>query len=707
MTAQFSNRPWFKWSLISLFLIWIFGMVGVFYVVQKPFSLVGLQNLTQLQGLPLQFSGVAVGRTLLDLLTALGLWWFNLGLGLWLYQQLMKRFPQTETAEATDHSGLRWVIIGSGLGFGLVGLIIFLLGLLGLIQPPILLALTIGGSVITAPRVLAALKQVRLPAMPPLLKLYLLLTLGLALTIALLPPSDWDGLFYHLTGPKLYLSAGRILPGIDIPHFSFPALFEMQFMLAMALRGATAAKLLHFGFSLLLAGLVYSLAQKQLRAKNSWPAIAILFSMPMVLTLASWAYNDLALAFFQVAALALALNYQASLATDRPDYGHLILSGIFCGLAMSLKYTSFIAPLTLVGLLLWWHWTRRESPRKVVIAVGLFALTAGLVAAPWYLKNWAFTGNPVYPFVFEGLYWDDFRSVAYSGAGSGIGFDLSAILTLPYFLTLGLHDANYVDGRTGPLFLAFLPLILLYGIFQYRRSQRPPALNGLLIFVLAQYLFWLLGVIWSDGLWQSRLLLPALVGLCPVLAWLLDDLRHLNHPQFSLQRFLYLLLPVVLVLGLIDQLLSDQFRANWFSYRPLSYLIGTETEAAYLGRRLGVHYQAMAEIETQFPPQAVVAFLWEPRSYYCQLDCRPDSILDEFGHLQYLHGSDPAAIVQAWREKGISHVLVHRLGYDFLLHDGDTTPEIRPNVELLKALESEYLELIFDLDGAYQGYRIK
>jgi hypothetical protein len=103
----------------------------------------------------------------------------------------------------------------------------------------------------------------------------------------------------------------------------------------------------------------------------------------------------------------------------------------------------------------------------------------------------------------------------------------------------------------------------------------------------------------------------------------------------------------------------------------------------------------------------VVVFLWEPRSFYCQRDCRPDSILDEFGHLEYLHGPNAAAIAQAWHNQGITHILVHRLGYNFLLGDPTTTPEVRPNAALLQALEADYFEPVIDLGGAYQVYRLK
>lgn len=692
-----------KWGLIALFVLWIFAVSGVFYVTQKPVSPTDLPTLLQSSAQPFRFSAAALGRTALDLAAALWLWALAIGLGRWGIRGLVKDDPGSGTPDE--------VIFSAGLGFGGLGLIVFALGLAGLLNRTILFATTIFLSLIALPQLLHLVRRWRnrRPAQPtdrPSLpvKLYLLITLGLGLTIALLPPTDWDGLFYHLTGPKLYLAAGRISSGIDIPHLSFPGLFEMLFTLGISLRGDVTAKLLHFGFSLLLAALVYRLGTRHLRLKNGRLSILILFSIPMVLTLAGWAYNDLALAFFQVGALYTLLTWR-----EEKQAARLILGGLFCGLSMSLKYTSIFAPVTLGGLLLWWLWRDRIRPAPAFKSALAFGLPAVLVALPWYLKNWLFTGNPVYPFVFGGAFWDEFRSAAYSGAGSGIGFDLVGLLTLPYQLTLGLHDANYIDGRTGPLFLAFLPLLLVYGVFRYRKKNFPPALDGLLVFALAQYAFWTFGVAWSAGLWQSRLLLPAFVALCPALAWMIDDLRYLNHRQFSLNHFLGLFIGIVLLLGLVDQLFNNQIgsKSGWLYYRPLHHLVGTETRTDYLTRRLGVHYAAMETLNTELPPDAVVLFLWEPRSYYCRLDCRPDSILDTYNHLQYLHGSDAEAIVQQWKTDGITHVLVFKLGLDFLLAEADVPPELRPDPALLNQLEAQFMEPTLDVFGAYQVYRLK
>ncbi len=707
-----------KWLLISLFIGWIFFSTTIFYTVQKPITAESIISLIQSDKPNFIFSWTALARTLLNLGVGLWLWGLSLGIGAWAYRNIIP----VKHIELT--SWLEGILFSLGLGLGLLGLLVFGLGLLRLLQSLTLYIITITLTVLTLPYSLRLLRQVdesqeqrgKSPPKPSkgglgryLFIIYAILNLGLSLTLTLLPPTDWDGLFYHLTGPKHYLAAGHIVSGLDIPHLSFPSLFEMLYLLAMALRNDITAKLLHFGFILLLAGLVYIITKRWLGLKQDWSALAFLFAMPMLFTLGSWAYNDLVLAFYQVAALyALLKGLEASWRTNRQ---WLLLSGLFCGLAMSLKYTSFITPMTL-GSLLWWSLWRRKASWAIFWRASLsFGLSATLVALPWYLKNWAFTGNPVYPFIFGGTFWDDFRSVAYSGAGTGIGFDPIALLTLPYTLTLGIQDANYLDGRMGPLFLAYLPLILLYGLFRYRRSTTPSGdkIVPLLIFTAAQVAFWTLGVMWSDRLWQSRLLLTALVVLCPVLAWILADLVHLNHPQFSLQSFLMLFLACVLTLNMTDHLFNNQIQSwsGWVYHQPWHYLLGSETREAYLTRRIGLHYTAMTRLNQDLPAEATVVFLWEPRSYYCDLDCRPDSILDRYGHLQYLYGPNPEAITDAWLADGVTHVLVFQSGLNFLGEEDNVPAALRPDITLLAQLKQEHFELLIDLPAGYQIYRLK
>jgi 4-amino-4-deoxy-L-arabinose transferase-like glycosyltransferase len=674
-----------RWLLTALFILWIFFVLSSFFAVQKPFSV---------------DNALAALRTVLDLAAAGWMVLLALAMGTRLLRLLLREDP----------SPLESLVLGTALGLGALGLLSLALGLAGLFHPAVALGVTVVLSVVFAPQMVHLCRRWRdyrldnRPGWP--IALYLSLLTLLTLAVALLPATDMDGLFYHLTAPKLYLQQGGIRSGIDIPHLSFPSLMEMLYAWAMLLRGDVAAKLLHALFGWLLAGLVYLTTRRSLAPKAAWRAVAVLASMPMVSTLAGWAYNDLALAFFQLASLYAFLKSANRPIGDQPigKTRWLALSGIFAGLALGLKYTGFITPLVIASLILWrtYHVSRstEHGARSTLSSLAAFALPALLVALPWYVKNWAFTGNPVYPFLsnlFDSLHWDAFRNDWYSASGTGIGLRPTTLLALPWLITLGVRDVNYWDGRTGPLFLIFLPFILLYGLFRYRRRapDRPPALDALLAFALAQFIFWTAGVIWSRLLWQSRLLLPCLAALSPVVGWLWTDLPRFDPPRFSMSGVVRLAIGLTLVLTLADLCLLT------LKIDPFPYLIGTETRDEYLTRRLGTYYATMQQINEDLPASARIVFLWEPRSYYCRRDCRPDSILDAFPHLVYQHGS-AEAIARVWHKEGITHVLIHRSGLNFLLDHGST----KVDTALLAQLEVHFLSQVFDVQGAYQVYAL-
>jgi hypothetical protein len=110
----------------------------------------------------------------------------------------------------------------------------------------------------------------------------------------------------------------------------------------------------------------------------------------------------------------------------------------------------------------------------------------------------------------------------------------------------------------------------------------------------------------------------------------------------------------------------------------------------------------MQQINDTLPPDAVVIFLWEPRSYYCRRDCRPDSILDTFPHLVHRYGS-AEAIARAWRDAGVTHLLIHRSGLNFVLNE---TPDLI-DTAILEQLEADHLRLQSDIGDSYQLYALE
>jgi hypothetical protein len=478
---------------ISLFVLWLFAVLAAFYVVQKPFT---------------PQTARAIARSVLDIAAAT----LVVGLGAALGRRILVWL-------GLDDLGMGDLIwLTPGLGLGALGLASFGLGLAGAWYRSAVYGVLIVVAGLLAWDILALAR--RMVTWRPQFAVgewgrrYRVATLVLTLLLTLAPPTSWDGLFYHLTGPSLYIGRAGITPlDVNIPHLAYPSLMESLFGLAMLLRGDVSAKLLHLTYGLLLAALIYRLSRRwQGREVAGW-ILLLLVTMPMVAVLAAWAYNDLALAFYQLAALYALLSH-----TESRRWGWLFVAGLLSGLALGLKYTAFPLPLVGMAYLLW-------QPGRRWRKVAVFALLTGLVAAPWYLRNWAFTGNPVYPFLFGGRNWDAFRSAWYAHAGTGIGWHPLRILALPATMTLGLRDVNYYDGRMGPLFLALAPALVWLTVRTWRRHATLRASTGkrrvfalLGGFALVHAATWTLGVIQSRALFQARLFLPGFVALIPLLA---------------------------------------------------------------------------------------------------------------------------------------------------------------------------------------------
>jgi hypothetical protein len=669
---------------------WVFLTLVLFYWVQKPF---GPDNVW------------ALIRTILDLGTMILIVVTASATGSWLLRKL--QLPGLSRGDR--------VVLGGGLGLGILGLAAFGLGAVGSLSLWSFLGL-LGMLVALLWREVVDVIQIARSLERPArgVWVYVGVTLGLALVVALMPPTDWDGLFYHLTGPAWTLAVGRVgPPQANVPHLSFPGLMESLFTLAMALRGDVVAKLLHWSFAYLLGGLVYRLTDRHLGHGLGWAAVIGLYATPMVAVLAGWAYNDLALAFFQVAALYGVLNglehsaLPASASNAQYTVGDSIrwfyVAGALAGLALGLKYTGFVCPMALVALIVWdavrqGHGQRMLGPaaRQALARVGVFSGVALIVALPWYLRNLAFTGNPVYPFLYrlwDGRGWSHWHADWYAQSGTGLGDNVGALLALPVTLTLGLRDMNYYDGRTGPLFLTALPALVFVALLDRRK---PRALASMLWFGLAQYVVWVMGVVSSRSLFQSRLLLTALVSLCPGLAYVYDRLERFSRRGFSLRRFVGLIVALVLSMNVVYQVL-DMVRL-----RPLPYLVGEESREAFLARRLGGYYSAMRTV-AELPTGARVQFLWEPRSYYSERVVQPDPILETWKYLCEQYDRDVDAMAAQLRERGVTHLLLHTAGRDWVARENPD--HLSPaDLAALETFTAQYLDVVWELPGAYVLY---
>ena len=234
-------------------------------------------------------------------------------------------------------------------------------------------------------------------------------------------PHPYDVLEYHLQVPREWYEAGRITPLEHNVFSHFPMNVEMQCLLAMHIRGGPwagmyLAQYVNVMLAALAAAAVYAVVKD--RGANGHLAALAAVSAPWLTLLAPVAYNEAGLLLFGTLAVGWMLR--------ATDWRSPAVAGAMAGLACGTKYTA--VPMLLVGLSAMWLLvrllpllpeevvaakpTRVNAPSTPAVAapltpalsqsqrgaaLGVFLLSAVLLFLPWLARNWAWTGNPVFP----------------------------------------------------------------------------------------------------------------------------------------------------------------------------------------------------------------------------------------------------------------------------------------------------------------------
>ncbi len=660
-----------KTMLSIAFILWMGFVAAAFFIVQKPNAMIianGIASLLETIGLAFLFTlaGTSIG-----------------------YIIFSRSSLQIESTPRLLNS--------TGVGMAILGLLGFGLSVVGQAHPVlffILLILVLIFAIVTGSVTFACndFHQLMLDlkdsakSAPGWIQYFAVIAMVLTFLLALAPPVEaFDALFYHLVVPTRWLrDSGLHL--VDIPHYWYPSLVEGMFVWPLAFGKDSVPQLIHFVFALLTVLMIWDWARTIWNPKTAWWTIAIFLSMPSLTWLAAWAYTDLALTFYSLGGLYALWKWK-----ETSDSRWLMICGTMTGFAMSIKYTSFILPLALSVLILWWGRKRiLDSFKPIILLVGIGIL----IASPWYLRNWIWTGNPVYPFVFGGPNWDSFRAHWYTGAGTGIGWNPFNIIPLPLVTTLGYRDVNYFDGRFGPLFLILFPVVLwIWWKARRDEADRRDGLAVIMIFSLISFFFWTYGVIQTNYLFQARLLWPGIIPLIIPMAAGILELDKLNTKLFNLGFIFSTITSLMIFIFLLD------FGLQVLSRNPLAVAIGIESRKSYSAREQP-DYTAALELVNQTPSDTYIYFIYEPRSYGMNRNVQPDPINDNLPHDFFLHPTDQD-LLAAWKKLGYTHILISEKAIEA---DAITS---RPDfVSRFTHLKSLLIEVAQTGNGSYILYRI-
>ena len=278
-----------------------------------------------------------------------------------------------------------------------------------------------------------------------------------------------------------------------------------------------------------------------------------------------------------------------------------------------------------------------------------------LMALPWYVRNTAWTGNPSIRLRSAAPIGIHFARSGMRASARELAGTRSRLLSLPFVVTLGHQDANYIDGRFGPMFLLLLPLAAW--IFWRRKGQKPERGEGLVIiavFSILSIASWTAGVILSAHLLQARLLWPGIIPLIIPMAAGILEIEQLDTDRLKPSFIFSALAAVTISIFLLD------FGLLVVRRNPLLAAVGIESRASYSSRLQPAYTQALALVDTT-PADASIYFIDEPRSYGMTRRVQPDPINDNLPHDLYLH-HDVQRVLSAWRQAGYTHVLLSERG---------------------------------------------
>jgi 4-amino-4-deoxy-L-arabinose transferase-like glycosyltransferase len=227
------------------------------------------------------------------------------------------------------------------------------------------------------------------------------------------PPVCRDSLTHHLAVPKLYLKHGGMFQIPSVIFSYYPMNVDLLYIIPLYFGNDIVPKYIHFLFALLTAFLVYGYLKK--RTDRIFALFGALFflTIPVIVKLSITVYVDLGLIFFSTASIIFLFKW----IEDEFKLRHLVVSAVFCGLALGTKYNALIVFFLLTMFVMYASSrvsgaeesggsklkTGKNNSMKALFFGVLYIVAVLLVFSPWMIRNYIWTKNPVYP-LYQGVF---------------------------------------------------------------------------------------------------------------------------------------------------------------------------------------------------------------------------------------------------------------------------------------------------------------
>ncbi len=273
------------------------------------------------------------------------------------------------------------------------------------------------------------------------------------LALAVLPPTDFDSLMYHLAVVKLWLSHGGFFNVFFNPQADFPMLTEMVSMIGLAWGNDIICKTMSVGISFVLFGAIAVMCKNYCgTTRIVIPSLLIFLTFTNTITnMPDWNV-DTAQALWTLLAVFCMDRF---IETDQRR--NAVCAGLFAGMAMQTKIFGVfvLAVLAVQGVVAWRQCFNKKKLLQGFAVVVLIAICCGL---PWYCKSYLFKST-ILSMSSHALIDNEFNSPLGIETHTGIMFLLinSVGRLVSCFWSFTLFLRHHRADTFGPLLLVVLP----------------------------------------------------------------------------------------------------------------------------------------------------------------------------------------------------------------------------------------------------------
>lgn len=404
------------------------------------------------------------------------------------------------------------------LGTGLLALLIFFLGILGILYKEIvyLILVLISLFILIRKQLVNSfidLLRFHKDDLLDIVSILVLLILVYPIFISFLyPPINWDATSFHLSICKQYITAHKLVFTEYVRFPVFNQFTDMLFTGMLLVADDLAAQSVSWISNILLIIGIFSLCKRFFNRNVGILSVAFWLSAPLVICLTSIAYIDLNLTMLTFAAIYAGFIY---LFGERKK-NWLHLSSVLFGFSISSKYSAMIVVCLFCILIVFSNFDRKTI-KPLIKRVLYFGLTSLLISSPWFIRNYYYTGNPLFPFMKNlfgvGKVWN---AMDYEGqmadliASHGLEKNIINLLDLPH--SLSFHQGLFLlEAPFTPIFFGGVIMLLI--------APKKTKIVYSAIFLWVTYL-----IIWFYSAQIPRYLLIVWPVACITFGWAMDIL---------------------------------------------------------------------------------------------------------------------------------------------------------------------------------------